>query len=80
MLLLDLNPHLKEDVLVFSCPNCKGDYSHSIRITKCPKKDRNDRCWIFSGVYPDTLTLQPSINAGCWHGYITDGKIVGGLT
>lgn len=79
MLLIDLNPRFKEDVLSFDCPNCKDDNSHKIRITKCPLKDRNDRCWAFTGEFPNTLTLQPSVNAGCWHGNITDGKVVGGL-
>lgn len=28
------------------------------------------------GEFPDTLTLTPSVDAGCWHGYIQNGQIV----
>lgn len=29
--------------------------------------------WAVSGTSMDDLTLQPSVNCGCWHGFITNG-------
>ena len=31
--------------------------------------------WIVSGTDLSNLTLSPSIDVGCWHGYITNGVI-----
>ncbi len=43
-----------------------------------------DACaWNFSGTDFNTLSVTPSLDAsasGNWHGYITNGEIVGGLT
>lgn len=31
--------------------------------------------WDVSGTGLDDLTLQPSIDCGCWHGYVTNGEV-----
>ena len=82
MKLRDLDPRLRGGdlasgaFLVFDCPACspKGD-AHGIRVPLAPKVDQNGQSWQHSGEFPDTLTLSPSINAGCWHGWIENGEI-----
>ena len=72
-----LNPTLHEEagILVFDCPKCTGDNVHRIRVALDPPA-KNPKPWKRTGAFPDTLTLTPSINAGCWHGYVTNGEIV----
>ncbi len=33
--------------------------------------------WAISGSTRDDLTLNPSVDVGCWHGFIRDGKATG---
>jgi hypothetical protein len=40
-----------------------------------PAVDRNGRSWTHTGEFPETLSVTPSIDAGCWHGFITQGNI-----
>ena len=72
MKLRDLNPKFVNGILVFDCPcgNCGG----RVRVPVAPRVE-NDHSWQSSGEYPDMLTLTPSVNAGCWHGHITNGAI-----
>jgi hypothetical protein len=102
MKLIELNPlrygTLQNGKVRFDCPTCR---IHSITITVSDQpyherdpRDSNDiisdngkvKVWQASGVFPDTLTLQPSVNiqkkmpdgtlqAGCWHGHVTNGEI-----
>jgi len=77
MKLADLDPKLAGGFLRFDCPVCSkiGD-CHAIRVPLAPQVDRHGQSWQHAGQFPDTLTLTPSVNAGCWHGHITNGEIV----
>lgn len=77
MKLSELDPVLKNDILRFDCPVCslKGN-SHSVRICILPRRDEQGNGWAREGEFPDTLTLRPSINVGCWHGNIVAGEIL----
>lgn len=75
MMLVDLNPKssaINGGFLVFDCP-C-GACAGRIRIPIAPTKDGRGLSWSCTGEYPN-ITLSPSINAGCWHGWIVDGRI-----
>jgi uncharacterized protein DUF6527 len=78
--LTDLEPKLVDGargkILIFWCPVCKGEEAHKIRVPVEPEVDRHGQSWKSEGKFPDTLTLQPSVNAGCWHGNITNGMLV----
>lgn len=76
MRLSELDPKLANGFLRFDCPVCstKGD-SHAIRVPLAPQTDRWGQSWHYSGEYPESLTLSPSVDAGCWHGNITNGEI-----
>lgn len=78
MRLTDLNPKMfnGDKFLRFDCPTCKGDNQHCIGVAILPNVDHNGRGWTKTGEYPDTLTLSPSIDTGCWHGHIVNGEIV----
>lgn len=74
MRLLDLNPTIKEPgVLVFDCPcnKCGG----RVRVPLLPNTNDRGQGWTHTGCL-DNLTLTPSVNAGCWHGWIKDGSVV----
>lgn len=73
MRLSELSPKLVADILVFDCPcgNCGG----RVRVPLTPLIE-NGRSWQHSGEFLDSLSLTPSVNAGCWHGHITNGEIV----
>jgi hypothetical protein len=52
------------------------------RPTEHGNKDGKVKVWQASGVFPDTLTLAPSVNLVddegqtiCWHGFITNGAV-----
>jgi hypothetical protein len=80
MKLTDLAPEIAgSGFLVFDCPNCRGDASHRIRVPLSPAVGSNGCSWQHTGDTVETLTLTPSVDAGCWHGNITDGRLVGGL-
>lgn len=78
MTLREADARLKDCVLTFTCPNCKGLNQHRIRVTLDPVQDRFGQAYKHSGVFPDTLTLDPSINVGCWHGHVTNGEVLEG--
>ena len=73
MQLSELNPKITESgFLVFDCPcsKCGG----RIRVPLHPAQDRDGQSWSHSGNL-ENITLQPSVNAGCWHGFISNGQI-----
>ena len=72
----------------FLCPACFAKNggargTHAIDVTFAGRDARDDQGshnrkgepsrWIVSGASFDDLTLSPSIDVGCWHGYITNG-------
>ncbi len=78
MRLRDLNPKLSADgFLRFDCPTCtpQGN-AHAIRVPLAPAVDQYGKSWQHTGEFPDSLTLTPSVNAGCWHGSITNGEMI----
>lgn len=76
MKLSELEPKLSDTgVLRFWCPVCTGDKTHGVRVPLAPATDKDGQSWQHTGQFPDTLTLHPSINVGCWHGHIVDGEI-----
>lgn len=75
MKLKDLDAKLNENVLTFDCPSCKDQNAHKIRVPLSPATDRHGQSWNHGGEFPETLTLQPSVDAGCWHGWITNGEV-----
>ena len=36
----------------------------------------NEKRWFHTGTSLDNLSLSPSISLPCWHGYITDGRVL----
>jgi hypothetical protein len=76
MKLSDFDPRVKGGFLIFDCPTCtpKGD-AHGIRVPLAPAQDSHGQSWQHSGNFPD-LTLHPSVDAGCWHGWIRDGEML----
>jgi hypothetical protein len=70
MRLTDLDPKLTALTLRFDCPACSlAGKSHGIRIPVAGSH------WTVSGEFPDSLTVLPSIDSGCWHGFITNGEV-----
>lgn len=73
--LIDLDPKLAHAVLTFRCPVCKDTPGeHRIRVTLKGARTIGFQ-WDWSGTFPNSLTISPSIDAGCWHGFITHGEI-----
>ena len=77
MRLVDLNPVLKGTLqhgsLRFDCP--MEGHHHSILVPLGTSH------WKASGSFPETLTIEPSINNDdetfhCWHGWIRGGEVV----
>lgn len=76
MRLSELDPKLADGFLRFDCPVCSlANDCHAIRVPLAPAVDSRGQSWQHTGEFPETLTLKPSINAGCWHGYITNGEV-----
>jgi uncharacterized protein DUF6527 len=86
MRLSELAPKLEGNILTFDCPSCTSNLpttdnfydgrEHKIRVPLKPgEPNQNGAIWNVTGEYPN-LTLTPSINAGCWHGFITNGEII----
>ena len=77
MRLTELDAKLTDDgILKFDSPSCtRSGNPHAIRVALAPAKTAAGAAWHHTGKFPDTLTLEPSINAGCWHGYITNGEV-----
>lgn len=75
MKLTDLDARVKNGVLIFDCPTCSASgNAHGIRVALAPTVDVHGQSWQHSGEFPN-LTLTPSVDAGCWHGFITNGEI-----
>lgn len=67
MRLSELNPKLSDgNILRFDCPCGQG---HSVRVPLGVSH------WSSSGEFPEKFSVSPSINVGCWHGWITDGTV-----
>lgn len=76
--------------IMFLCPSCFAKnagpiVTHAIEVSFANRgvRDRQgshnrenkpSRWNVFGSGYVD-LTLKPSINCGCWHGYITNGEL-----
>jgi Family of unknown function (DUF6527) len=82
MRLSDLDPRIikgnaERGVLVFDCPTHRN---HRFRVAfhaGGARAEGDVYLWKASGTL-DRLTLTPSVNAvGCWHGFVTDGEMVG---
>ena len=79
MRLSELDPKLSDTgYMRFDCPVCstKGN-AHAIRIPLSPAVDQHGQSWQHTGAFPDSLTVNPSVNAGCWHGWIKNGEVLG---
>lgn len=76
MTLADVDARIKGGFLIFDCPNpeCPNG-RHGIRVPLAPQVDRHGQSWQHSGELPN-LTLTPSVDAGCWHGFIRNGELV----
>lgn len=63
----------------FLAEHCKAETAKGKHIVGM----KDDYCWNFeAGASFETLTVTPSIDAsasGNWHGFITNGLIVGGI-
>ncbi len=75
MNLVDLNGKLAGGYLVFDCPACRD---HKIRVPLAPMQGPNGHSWQHSGEFP-ALTLTPSVDAGCWHGFVSMGFVSAGV-
>lgn len=71
--------------LLLYCPCCFGKDSgaHALVVSFAnpqgapaapPEADPNPR-WTMTGTGLEDLTLSPSVNAGCWHGWIQNGEV-----
>jgi hypothetical protein len=69
--------------IIFLCPHCK---THFIGIhfanplgggpaLAAPSGSPNPERWERTGDTFDTLSIIPSIDAKCWHGFITNGEV-----
>jgi len=77
MRLSELDPKLSDSGwLRFTCPVCslKGN-AHGVCIPLAPAVDRYGQSWQHTGEFPETLSVTPSIDVGCWHGFITNGEV-----
>lgn len=100
MRLRDLEPTLHgtvdDGVVWFLCPHPGCDHHVRICISAAPFHERPPReegrakpekVWQASGEFPDSLTLQPSVDiieadeqgnkirTLCWHGFVTNGEV-----
>ena len=107
MRLADLHPVLQGSLddgwLHFDCPVCGNKHQVAIHVSRAPfhhraarpgdhpSHDGTVKVWQASGEFPNSLTLQPSINivvgikdeheniigwkTDCWHGFVTTGTI-----
>jgi len=75
MKLTDFEPNMAGGFLVFWCPACRGEHDHRIRVPIAPTVF-HEHSWRPAGEFPATLTLTPSIDAGCWHGNLTNGELI----
>lgn len=75
MRLETLDARWKEGVLTFDCP-C-GKCAGKLRVPTthaAPETHPIGMRWQASGEFPN-LTILPSVDAGCWHGFITNGEV-----
>lgn len=67
--------------VMFDCPKCGGHrlltwFKQPIRLPPvAPDLAPGPGRWGFTGSGMENLTLNPSIDAGCWHGWIQEGVV-----
>lgn len=71
--------------IVFVCPACVNTNGHRINVTfkgrDVPEhlgthgSDGKPSRWEVTGTTFEDLTLSPSVDVGCWHGYVTNGEV-----
>lgn len=73
MRLSSLDPKLSDNkVLRFDCPKCSQPGINNCHAVRVPLEGSH---WTYSGEFPETLTVMPSIDIGCWHGFISNGDV-----
>ena len=79
--------------LTFDCPHCRterlgvlfhrhGREAMEDAVIHAQAPGNSEHIWTIDGDDPASLSLTPSIDAsshGHWHGFITNGEIVGGV-
>lgn len=70
--------------IVFQCPVCKTTNGHYINVTFRDRgvpdhlgshnRENKPSRWAVSGTSFEDLTLHPSVDVGCWHGWVTNGE------
>jgi len=62
--------------IYFTCPSCRA---HTLlvwfRDRGVPASNKPAARWAVSGTGYADLTLAPSINARCWHGFVRGGEV-----
>ena len=78
MRLESLEPRWRAGVLTFDCPcgKCVGRIRVPTKLATPSPSDIavNHHRWDVSGEFPN-LTLSPSVDAGCWHGFVREGEV-----
>lgn len=84
MMLRDLSPELAgstaNGVLWFDCPRSGCEHQVRVPISQGPYHERDVgggkvKVWQATGEFPDSLSLIPSVNVGCWHGFVQNGEV-----
>ena len=78
MRLTELNVRLKQDILVFDCPcgKCGGRIRVPIGPERTVGPENPGGNWKWTGDFPTTISLEPSVDSGHWHGNITNGEAI----
>jgi hypothetical protein len=81
MKLTELDPSWKNGILVIDCPCGKCGGKIRVRTSQAtgPAQTGDGPIWKASGEFPE-LTLSPSLNTGCWHGFIIKGEATACVT
>ena len=65
--------------ILFLCPACLNKDGHSLLVwfdeRGVPAEALPAPRWKVTGNSFEDLSLTPSVNAGCWHGFVTNGQI-----
>ena len=65
--------------ILFLCPACVNKDGHSLLVwfadRGVPAEALPAPRWKATGTTFEDLSLSPSVNAGCWHGFVTNGEI-----
>lgn len=65
---------LGANAIMFDCPCARGErlIINLANPIGAPRVAGN--AWAATGKTVDDLSLSPSVNSGCWHGWITNGE------